>query len=410
MGFIDKKISERLGGSSFGKDAGTYKFAVIKEAKARAMNSNPCTPLIDMGVGEPDISAEPEIVDVLYREAGKAENRFYSDNGTQEFYEAAAAYLQKVYGINHVDPAKNILHGIGSKPILAMLPACFINPGDITLSTVPGYPVISIWTKYLGGEVHNLLLQEENNFYPDLTSIPKTILEKAKLLYINYPNNPTGQTATREFYEQVIEFAYKYKIIVVSDAAYAALTYDGEKPLSFLSIEGAMDVGVEIHSLSKAFNMTGWRMAFIAGNSKVISVYGTVKDNTDSGQFRAIQKAGIYAMNYPEITRDICSKYSRRFDLLVNALNELGFNAKKPKGTFYCYVKCPKGTDKGIIFKNAEETAKYFVENALISVVPWDDAGAYLRFSVTFEADSEEEENRIINEMKNRLSSLKLFF
>jgi LL-diaminopimelate aminotransferase len=410
MGFIDEKISERLGGSGFGKDKGIYKFAVIKDSKARARQLNPCTPLIDMGVGEPDTPAEFKIVDVLYREAGKAENRFYSDNGIQEFYEAATVYLQKVYGINNVDPAKNILHGIGSKPILAMLPACFINPGDITLSTVPGYPVISTWTKYLGGEVYNLLLKEENNFYPDLTSIPKTILEKAKLLYINYPNNPTGQTATREFYEQVIEFAYKHKIVVVSDAAYAALTYDGEEPLSFLSIEGAMDVGVEVHSLSKAFNMTGWRMAFIAGNSKAISTYGTIKDNTDSGQFRAIQKAGIYAMNHSEITRDICSKYSRRFDLLVNALNELGFNAKKPKGTFYCYVKCPKGTDTGIIFKNAEETAKYFIENALISVVPWDDAGAYLRFSVTFEAGSEEEEKSIINEMKNRLTGLKLLF
>lgn len=151
-------------------------------------------------------------------------------------------------------------------------------------------------------------------------------------------------------------------------------------------------------------------MAFLAGNRKVISAYGSIKDNSDSGQFRAIQKAGIYAMNHPEITKEICNKYSRRFDLLVNALNELGFNAKKPKGTFYCYVKCPKGVDKGIIFRNAEETAKYFIENALISVVPWDDAGAYLRFSVTFEARSEEEEKNIINEMKNRLGRLKLVF
>ncbi|MDD4542367.1 MAG: aminotransferase class I/II-fold pyridoxal phosphate-dependent enzyme [Clostridia bacterium] len=141
-------------------------------------------------------------------------------------------------------------------------------------------------------------------------------------------------------------------------------------------------------------------MAFIAGNSKVISAYGIIKDNTDSGQFRAIQKAGIYAMNNPEITREICNKYSRRFDLLVNALNELGFNAKKPKGTLYCYVKCPKGADNGIVLRNAEVTAKYFIENALISVVPWDDTGAYLRFSVTFEAGSEEEEKIIIRVYK----------
>jgi len=408
--FTSDRISERLGGSSFGKDAGTYKFAVIKEAKARARHLNPYLPLIDMGVGEPDMPAESGIVDVLYREAGKAENRFYSDNGTQEFYETAAGYLKKVYGVNNIDPVKNILHGIGSKPILAMLPACLINPGDFTLATVPGYPVISTWTKYFGGQVYNLPLQEENSFYPDLYSIPKDVLEKAKILYINYPNNPTGQVAAKEFYSQVIDFAYKHKIIVVSDAAYAALTYDKEKPLSFLSVDGATDVGVEIHSLSKAFNMTGWRMAFVAGNAKVISAYGTVKDNTDSGQFRAIQKAGIYAMNHPEITKEICRKYSRRFDLLINALNELGFNAKKPKGSFYCYVKCPKGTENGGMFKSAEETAKYFIEKALISVVPWDDADAYLRFSVTFEAESEEGEKNVINEMKNRLGSLKLVF
>jgi LL-diaminopimelate aminotransferase len=276
--------------------------------------------------------------------------------------------------------------------------------------TVPGYPIISTWTKYLGGEVYNLSLRKENNFYPELSSIPENILKKAKLLYINYPNNPTGQVATKEFYRKVIDFAYKHQIIVVSDAAYAALTYDGEKPLSFLSVEGAMDVGVEIHSLSKTFNMTGWRMAFIAGNSKVISAYGSVKDNSDSGQFRAIQKAGIYAMKHPEITTEICRKYSRRFDLLTNALNELGFNAKKPKGAFYCYVKCPKGAGSDVRFTNAEEVAKYFIEKALISVIPWDDAGAYLRFSVTFEAETEKEEKDIINEMKNRLGNLKLFF
>lgn len=410
MNFVDEIIAERLGGSEFGKDAGTYKFAVIKEAKARARYLNPDIPLIDMGVGEPDTPAVPEIVEILYREAGKAENRFYSDNGTKEFYEAAVIYLQAVYGVNNIHPERNILHGIGSKPILAMLPACFINPGDITLTTVPGYPVISTWTKYLGGQVYNLQLKEENSFYPDLKTIPEDILKKAKLLYINYPNNPTGQIATKEFYRQVIDFAYRNEIIIVSDSAYATLTYDGERPLSFLAVDGAKDVGVEIHSLSKAFNMTGWRLAFVAGNEKIINAYGAIKDNTDSGQFRAIQKAGIYAMNHPEITERICAKYSRRFDLLVSALNELGFNAKKPKGSFYCYVKSPKGTEAGEFFNSAAEAAKYFIEKALVSVVPWDEAGSYLRFSVTFEAGSEVEEIEVINELKNRLGKLKLIF
>ncbi len=408
MDFVIDKIADRLGGVDFGKDTGVYKFAVIKEAKAGAKRLNPSIPLIDMGVGEPDMPAEAGIVEVLSEEAGKAENRFYSDNGIPEFYEAAAGYLSKVYGIK-VDPSKNILHGIGSKPILAMVPAIFINPGDITLTTVPGYPVIATWTRYFGGEVYNLPLTEANNFYPDFTDIPVPVLKRAKLLYINYPNNPTGQIATKDFYQKVVKFAKDNNIVVVSDAAYGALTYDGVKPLSFLSVEGAMEVGVEIHSLSKAFNMTGWRMAFMAGNEKVIKAYGMVKDNTDSGQFRAIQKAGIYAMNHPEITEEICRKYSRRFDMLVEALNELGFQAKKPKGTFYCYVKAPKGAGN-VTFENATKAAQYFIEKALISVIPWDEGGAWLRFSVTFEAGSETEEKLIIDEMKRRLGSLKLVF
>ena len=408
--FFDDKISHRLGGRSFGKGTGTYKFAVVKEAKARARLLHPDMQLIDMGVGEPDLPADKRIVEVLCREAGKKENRFYADNGIAEFQEAAAGYLKKVYGVEIDDPSGSIIHGIGSKPVLAMLPLAFINPGDITLAIVPGYPIISTWTKYLGGEVYDLPLREANDFYPDFTGIPAGVLKRAKLLYINYPNNPTGQTATVEFYRQAVDFACRNNIVVVSDAAYAPLAYDGCKPLSFLSVDGAMEVGVEIHSLSKAFNMTGWRIAFVTGNARAISAYGTVKDNTDSGQFRAIQKAGVYALKHPEITDPICEKYSRRFNLMVKALNEVGFNAVKPKSTFYCYVKSPVGAGNGLRFNSAEEAAAFLIEKALISVIPWDDAGAYLRFSVTFEAGSEEEEIKIINKMKERLSGLKLVF
>lgn len=407
---ISELISDRLGGRSFGKSTGSYKFALIKEAKAKAVKNNPGIPIIDMGIGEPDKPAPREIVEALSREAGKPENRFYSDNGIKPFYEAASRYLERVYGLPGMDPEKNILHGIGSKPILALLPAVFINPGDIALTTTPGYPVLGTWTRYLGGEVVNLPLTRENDYYPDFEAIPESVLKRAKLLYINYPNNPTGQVATVNFYERVVRFAKIHRIVVVSDAAYGALVYDGNKPLSFLSVDGAMDVGVEIHSLSKSFNMTGWRMAFVVGNPEIIKAYGTVKDNTDSGQFRAIQKAGIYAMSHPEITDENCRRYSRRFDLLVGALRELGFDARKPGGSFYCYVPCPKGAGGGIRFRTAAEFAAWLMEKALISVVPWDDAGAYLRFSVTFEADGEENEARIINEMKSRLKALALVF
>jgi len=410
VGFVDQLVAERLGGRNFGEKAETYKFALIKEAKARARKENPGLEIIDMGIGEPDKPAPGELAEILGREAAKPENRFYSDNGIPEFYEAAAMYLKKVYGLDGIDPGRHILHGIGSKPILALLPAAFINPGDLALVTVPGYPVLGAWTRYMGGDVYPLPLTRENSFYPDLDAIPEEVLERAKLLYINYPNNPTGQVATCAFYQKVVEFALSRLIIVVSDAAYGALVYDGNRPLSLLGVDGGMEAGVEIHSLSKAFNMTGWRMAFAVGNPKIIQAYGIVKDNTDSGQFRAIQKAGIHAMNHPGITEVLCEKYSRRLDMLVEALRELGFDARKPGGTFYCYVPCPKGAGNGIRFHSAAYAAAWLVENAGISVVPWDDAGAYLRFSVTFEADTVEDEKRIIQEMKRRLARLELIF
>jgi LL-diaminopimelate aminotransferase len=408
--FFDDKIAERLGGISFGKSTAIYKFELIKRAKALAKKMHPEMGLIDMGVGEPDWPADSLVVKTLAEEAGKPENRWYADNGIPEFQEAAAAYLEKVYGLTGLIPTEHIVHGIGSKPVLAMLPLCFINPGDILLTTVPGYPVTATHTKYLGGEVYDLPLLESNSFLPDLSIIPEPVIKRAKLLYLNYPNNPTGAVATAEFFEQVVGFARKNNIIVIHDAPYSALTYDGYKPLSFLSVRGAMDVGIEVHSLSKAFNMTGWRIGFICGNSKAVKAYATVKDNTDSGQFRAIQKAAIQALSHTEITDRTISKYSRRFNLLVDALNESGFDAKKPKGSFYCYVKAPSGTESGKVFNTAAEFSEFLIHESLISTVPWDDAGKYVRFSVTFEADSVQKEIEVLNEMKKRMKLLQLKF
>ena len=410
MNFFDNLIAERLGGTSFGESTEIYKFEKIKRAKAEAKEIHPNTTLIDMGVGEPDIPADNGIVQELGAQAGLPENRWYADNGIPEFQEAAADYLQRVYNLSDINPDSEIIHGIGSKPVLALLPLCLINPGDVTLATTPGYGVTSTYTRYLGGEVYNLPLEQNNNFFPDVENIPAVIAERAKILYINYPNNPTGQVATRDFFQKVVEFANKQKVAVVHDAAYAAVTFDGYKPLSFLSVDGAKQVGIEVHSLSKAFNMTGWRLAFVAGNPKIVSAYATVKDNTDSGQFRAIQQAGIYALNHTQITDQTCEKYSRRFDLLVSALKDVGFDSTKPKGTFYCYVKAPAGTNSGIQFNNAEDASTYLIKEALISTVPWDDAGPYLRFSVTFEASSPEEEKKVIKELHHRLRALDLKF
>jgi LL-diaminopimelate aminotransferase len=273
--------------------------------------------------------------------------------------------------------------------------------------TTPGYPVFGTHAEYLGGQVHNLPLLEKNNFLPDLSAIPTEILRRAKTLVINYPNNPTGASATPRFFADVVEFARQNNLVVIHDAAYAALVFDG-KLLSLLATPGAIDVAVELHSMSKAFNMTGWRLGFVAGNPLIIRAYADVKDNTDSGQFLAIQEACAFALDHPEMTRQIAAKYSRRMDGLVSVLNQRGLSARKPNGSFFLYVRSPRsavGRDgKRTPFANAEAFSQWLIAQKLISTVPWDDAGAYVRFSVTFAAADEAQERRVLAEIDNRLA------
>ena len=408
--FIQQLFAERIGGNKFGNDAVLYKFEKIKRAKREARKNNPNVKLIDLGVGEPDWMAEKEVIEILYEQAKLRDNRGYTDNGIQEFKDAAVHYMEKVYQVYGLNSLNEVNHGIGSKSILALLPMAFINPGDITIMTVPGYPVMGTMTKALGGEVVELPLLAENSFLPNLDSLTSEQRHRAKLLYINYPNNPTGATATKKFFEEVVQFAKENKIIVVSDAAYAALTFEGQRPLSFLSVEGAKDVGIEIHSLSKAFNMTGWRLAFVCGNELVVKGFATVKDDNDSGQFAAIQKAGVYCLQHPEITKKTALKYSRRHTMLVNALKGIGFSVNKPKASFYLYVGIPQSTKSGRCFTSAEDFSDFLLKETLISTVPWDDAGAYIRLSVTFEAKDEEEEERIISEIVRRLDESGFIF
>jgi LL-diaminopimelate aminotransferase len=293
------------------------------------------------------------------------------------------------------------------------LPAAFINPGDYVLMTTPGYPVFGTHAKYYGGLVHQMPLTEANQFLPDLEAVPSEVLRQAKVMVLNYPNNPTGASATAEFFARAVAFAQKHQLIVIHDAAYAALVFEG-KPLSFLATPGAKDVGVELHSTSKSFNMTGWRCGFVAGNELLVKAYGDVKDNTDSGQFLAIQHAGAYCFEHPEITEKIAAKYSRRMDALVKVLNECGFDARKPSGSFFLYVKAPKAATRKdgvrVDFKNAEDVSQWLITEKLISTVPWDDASAYLRFSVTFMAKDEADEQRALNTIVERLSDVKFEF
>ena len=403
--YIQELFAERIGGNRYGKDTAIYKFEKIKRAKRAALQANPDTELFDLGVGEPDAMADAGIVETLYAEARKPENRGYADNGDAVLKQAAANYLRTVCGVP-VNPETEVVHSIGSKAALSILPAAFINPGDVVLMTVPGYPVFGTHAKYYGGVVHNLPLREENNFLPDLKSIPADVLAKAKVLVLNYPNNPTGASARPEFFVEVVAFAKANKIIVIHDFAYAALVFEG-MPLSFLATPGAKDVGIELHSTSKNFNMTGWRCGFVAGNELLVKAYSDVKDNTDSGQFLAIQHASAYAFDHPEITAGIAAKYSRRMDLLVETLRTVGFKARKPRGSFFLYVAAPKSAQaadgKSFDFPTAEAFSQWMITENLISTVPWDDAGKYVRFSVTFAATTTEDETRVVAEIGKRL-------
>lgn len=401
--YIQSLFAERIGGNAFGKDTKIYKFEKIKRAKRAALAANPGAELIDMGVGEPDDMAFPEVVAKLAEEAGKIENRFYADNGGPDFKAAVHDYMRELYGVE-LDTDSEILHTIGSKSALTLLPSCFINPGDITLMTVPGYPVMGTWTKYLGGEVVNMPLLKENGFFPDFDALTEDQKRRAKLCYLNYPNNPTGTCATVEFYTKAIDFARQNDVLLVIDAPYAPLNFTG-KPLSILSLPGAKDVAVELHSMSKGFNMTGWRLGWICGNPLAVKAFATVKDNADSGQFLAIQKAAAVGLrNQASITPRICEKYARRLAALSQTLRDLGFDAAMPQGSFYLYVEIPKGIRNGRRFESGEDFSQWLISEKLISTVPWDDVGHFVRFSATFVAPTLDEETRVLNEVKRRLA------
>ena len=409
--YLHNLFAQRIGGPGYGlQEAPIYKFERIKRAKRAALAAHPGKELLDFGVGEPDSMADAKVVKALAQEASLSENRGYADNGGPRLRAAAAHYMKEVFGVS-LDSETEILHSIGSKAALSILPAALIDPGDVVLMTSPGYPVFGTHAAYYGGVVHSLPLTPENKFLPRLDTIPREILNKAKVLVLNYPNNPTGASATPEFFQQVVDFAKKEEIIVIHDAAYTALIFEGQ-PLSFLSIPGAKDVGLELHTTSKAFNMTGWRCGFVAGNSLLVKAYADVKDNTDSGQFLAVQNASAVAFENPQITRDTATKYSHRMDRLVKILRGAGFAAEKPAGSFFLYTRAPRSASgaKSQTFPNGESFSKWLIEEQLVSTVPWDEAGAYVRFSVTFTAKDNKDEDRVLADLSARLQPYQFQF
>jgi LL-diaminopimelate aminotransferase len=257
--------------------------------------------------------------------------------------------------------------------------------------------------------VFRLPLLAQNDFLPDFTAVPGDVWERTKLLVLNYPNSPTGKTAPQAFYERVIALARQHEFVVIQDAAHALLSYD-QPPSSFLAVPGAMDVGVEVYSLSKGYDMIGWRIGWVCGQERIVRAFADVKDNSDSGQFGAIQNAAAAALDDDEIPRRTRAKYLRRLQKLVAMLSKAGFAAKMPGGTYFLYVPAPKGLADGTRFENAEAASQYLITQQSIVTVPWDDAGPFLRFSVTYEAPSEAAEDALMSAAADRLAQCRFVF
>ncbi len=319
-----------------------YLFAQIDQKKREKLAQG--VDVIDLGVGDPDLPTPKPIVEAMQRAVEKPEHhRYPSYEGMLSFRQAVADWYKRRFGVE-LDPQKEVVALIGSKEGIAHFPLAFVNPGDVVLCPDPAYPVYKIGTLFAGGEPYILPLKEENGFLPDFKSVPKDVLKRAKIIWVNYPNNPTSATATESFYKELIEWARENNIIVASDLAYSEIYFGNEKPMSILQIEGAKDVAIEFHSFSKTFNMTGWRLGMAVGNEKLIAGLGKVKTNVDSGQFQAVQEAGITALNLPEEElQKIKDTYKERRSAMVKALEEVGLRVYPSDATFYLWVKVPEG-------------------------------------------------------------------
>ncbi|MGD0079098.1 MAG: LL-diaminopimelate aminotransferase [Methanoregula sp.] len=314
-----------------------YLFARIDEMKAEQLRKG--VDIIDLGVGDPDLPTPPHIVAALCRAAQDPENHHYPSYAGMPLYRSAVAgWYRKRFGVT-LDAGKEVLALMGSKDGIAHIAEAFVNPGDYVLAPSPGYPVYRTGTLFAEGRVHEMPLLRENNFVPVLDDIPAKVAKAAKLMFVNYPNNPTAAVAPDGFYKEVVDFARGHGIVVVSDNAYSEIAYDGYRAPSFLETPGAMEVGIEVHSLSKTYNMTGWRIGMAVGNAEVLAGLGRVKTNVDSGVFNAVQHAAVTALTGPQdCVKQACATYQERRDVLISGLRGLGFDVPSPKATFYVWL------------------------------------------------------------------------
>jgi len=321
-----------------------YIFAELDEWKESAREKG--ADLIDLGIGNPDGCTPQEVVDAAAESLKNPKNYGYPDfRGKKELRESIAAWLKKKYGIS-VDPKEEVQTLIGAKEGLAHLAMAYTDPGDINIVPDPYYPVLSRGTWISNGEVYHVKLEEKNDFLPDLNSIPKEIAQKAKIFFVNYPNNPTTAVITKEYFKELVDFCRKYNILLCSDLAYSEITFDGYNPLSVFQIEGAKDIAIEFHSFSKSYNMAGWRIGFAVGKSEFINNLYAMKTNVDYGVCSIIQDAAIAALNMDQsCCADIAGNYQRRRDFMIEGFKKLGWSAKNTKATMYLWLKVPRGYD-----------------------------------------------------------------
>ncbi|NLI81503.1 MAG: LL-diaminopimelate aminotransferase [Deltaproteobacteria bacterium] len=319
-----------------------YLFQEIDRLKAELMARG--IDVINLGVGDPDLPTPKHIIERLQEAVeDPATHQYPSYSGMNDFRVSVARWYRRRFGVE-LDPVREVLTLIGSKEGIAHFPFAFINPGDVALVPTPAYPVYHTTIMFAGGESHFMPLVRENRFLPDLDAIPAEVARKAVLMFINYPNNPTGATAERAFFEKVLDFACTNGIIVCHDAAYTEMAFDGYRPMSFLEIPGAKDVGIEFHSLSKTYNMTGWRLGFAVGNADILDGLGQIKSNIDSGAFNAVQMAGIAALEGDQsCVTEMQRVYRERRDTLIEGLRKVGLTPDLPKATFYVWCPTPPG-------------------------------------------------------------------
>ncbi len=339
-----------------------YLFSEIDKKKKKAMAAG--RDVINLGIGDPDTPTPEFVIDALYKHAQDPRTHTYAlDDGQPELRRAIAGWFAKRFGVE-LDPDAEIFPTIGSKEAIGHFPLAFLNPGDAALIPVPGYPPYRSGTIFAGADPVYMPLKRENGFLPDLSAVSQADAKRARLIYVNYPNNPTGAVATEAFYKELVAFAEKHDLIIASDAAYAELAFDGAEPISLLSIPGARERTIEFHSWSKTFNMTGWRVAFAAGAAELCAGLGRIKSNLDSGIFTAIQLAAIKALEkYDEFVPELRAMYQKRRDAFCDSLAGLGLEAPKPPATFYVWFPTPKGL-------GSFEAAGRILEEADVVLIP----------------------------------------